>query len=200
MEKDTREKLIETGEILFAKKGLTGVSIRDLTQTAGVNSALISYHFGGKEGLYAAVLEKQFSLIGQLLESVDDLQASPTEKIIKYAQSVAGVHAKMPFLTKFLIGEIINPSSFFEPFIQKYIQRIYHFLTEMLREGIACGEFRQDMDVNAAALALAGMMNFYFITRPISRHFIPDDSNPSEQFVLQAVEIFLNGVRQRGDQ
>ena len=199
MEKDTRDKLIEAGEKLFSAKGLAGVSIRELSQAAGANSALISYHFGGKESLYSAILEKQFSPIGILLDSVSGIKASPTEKIIRYAQGVAMVHGKMPFFTKFLMGEIISPSRFFEPLIQKYIHRVYGFLTETLQTGIACGEFRADMDVNSAALALAGMMNFYFIARPISQHFVPGDAEEGEKFVVQAVEIFLSGVKECGD-
>ncbi|WP_169717799.1 hypothetical protein SPSIL_032650 [Sporomusa silvacetica DSM 10669] len=199
MEKDTRDKLIEAGEKLFSAKGLAGVSIRELSQEAGANSALISYHFGGKESLYSAILEKQFSPIGILLDSVSGTKASPTEKIIKYAQGVARVHGKMPFFTKFLMGEIISPSRFFEPLLQKYIHRVYGFLTNTIREGIDCGEFRKDMDVNAAALALVGMLNFYFISRPISRRFVPDGTVQGENFVVQAVEIFLSGVKECGD-
>lgn len=199
MEKDTRDKLIDAGEKLFAERGLSGVSIRELSKEAGANSALISYHFGGKEGLYAAIIEKQFSPIRFLLDSVGLLKASPSEKIIRYAQGVAIVHGKAPFLTKFLMREIINqPSPFFTPVIQKYIRRVYNFLTATLQEGIDSGEFREDMDINAAALALAGMMNFYYIARPIARQFVPGGAEQGEQFVGQAVEIFLNGVKKHG--
>ncbi|SMC99365.1 TetR/AcrR family transcriptional regulator [Sporomusa malonica] len=200
MEKDTKEKLIEAGEKLFAEKGLSGVSIRELSKEAGANSALISYHFGGKEGLYLAVLELQFSPINILMNSVMGIEATPTEKIISYARSVAIIHGKMPFLTKFIMGEMLNPSRFFEPVIRKYIQRIYAFLTATLTEGIACGEFRKDMDVNSGALALAGMMNFYFISRPITRHFLSGDPNQAENYVVQAVEIFLSGVKNHDGQ
>lgn len=200
MEKDTRDKLIEAGEKLFSEGGLSGVSIRELSKEAATNSALISYHFGSKEGLYSTILEKQFSPIGRLLDSVSGIKASPTEKIVKYAQGVAMVHGKMPFFTKFLMGEIINPSRFFEPLIQKYIHRVYGFLTNTLREGIDCGEFRKDMDVNAAALALVGMLNFYFISRPISRRFVPDGTVQGEKFIVQAVEIFLSGVKNYGNE
>lgn len=198
MEKDTRDKLLETGERLFSEKGLSGVSIRELSKEAGANSALISYHFGGKEGLYSAILEKQFSPIGALLDLVSGTKSSPTEKIIMYARCVAQVHGEVPFLTKFLMGEILNPSRFFEPLIQKYIQRLYRFLTETLQEGIACGEFRKDMDVASATFALAGMMNFYFIVRPISRRFVPGGTERDKEFVVNAVEIFLNGVKNDG--
>lgn len=194
MEKDNKEKLIEAGEKLFAQKGLTGVSIRELSQAAGTNSALISYYFGGKEGLYSSILETQFLPMVMMLDSMAELKASPKEKIISYAKCVARIHRKSPFLTKFLMGELTNPSRFFEIIVRKYIERVYRFLTETLKEGIERGEFRPDIDVNAASLTLAGMMNFYFIARPISRHFAPGGPEQDDNYVEQAVEIFLNGV------
>ncbi|QDR81152.1 TetR/AcrR family transcriptional regulator [Sporomusa termitida] len=200
MEKDAKEKLIAAGERLFAAKGLAGVSIRQLAKEAGTNSALISYHFGSKEGLYAAILENQFAPIHELLDRVKGIRASATEKIMGYAHNVVIVHQKMPFLTKFLMGELLNPSRFFKPVIHKHIERIYLFITETLREGIAAGEFRSDLDVKTATLALAGIMNFYFITRPINRHFVENDSDQDAQYAVNAIEIFLNGVKNHDGQ
>ena len=45
---DARERLLAAGAELFASKGFAGASIRELATAAGVNSALISYHYGGK--------------------------------------------------------------------------------------------------------------------------------------------------------
>jgi AcrR family transcriptional regulator len=51
----SREKLIQSAERLFAERGFDGVSVRDITNDAKVNSALVGYYFRGKEGLLAEV-------------------------------------------------------------------------------------------------------------------------------------------------
>ena len=51
----SREKLIRSAEGLFAERGFDGVSVRDIASAAGVNSALVGYYFGGKEGLLSEV-------------------------------------------------------------------------------------------------------------------------------------------------
>lgn len=51
------ERLIRAGLSLFSKHGLEGVRTRQLAEAAGVNQSAIPYHFGGKEGVYLAVLE-----------------------------------------------------------------------------------------------------------------------------------------------
>lgn len=54
----TREALIVAAEQVFALYGFNAAGTRQLAEAAGVNQALISYHFGGKEGLYLAVFER----------------------------------------------------------------------------------------------------------------------------------------------
>jgi len=52
----TRERLIRAGEALFAQYGLEGTGVRQLAIKAGVNPALVNYHFGSKQGLFEAVI------------------------------------------------------------------------------------------------------------------------------------------------
>ena len=54
---DTKERLLDAAKALFVRKGFAGVSIREIAREAGANSALISYYFGDKEGLFKSVLE-----------------------------------------------------------------------------------------------------------------------------------------------
>ena len=53
---DTRHRLIEAAILVFAEKGYDGAGIREIAQRAKANSALVTYHFGGKEGLYREAL------------------------------------------------------------------------------------------------------------------------------------------------
>ncbi len=54
---DVRGKLIKSAKKLFAKKGYSAVSIREIATNARVNSAGISYHFNSKLGIYKSILE-----------------------------------------------------------------------------------------------------------------------------------------------
>jgi AcrR family transcriptional regulator len=59
------------GTELFAARGLDGTTIRDLAGAAGVNVAAVHYHFGGKDELYAAVVERVFSGMKDLRELLE---------------------------------------------------------------------------------------------------------------------------------
>lgn len=58
---DTRTRLIESAILQFAAKGFDGAGIREIAKGAKANSALVTYHFCGKEGLYLEALRAIFS-------------------------------------------------------------------------------------------------------------------------------------------
>jgi AcrR family transcriptional regulator len=58
---DTRTRLLESAIVHFAAKGYDGTGIREIAKSANANSALVAYHFCGKEGLYLEALKAIFS-------------------------------------------------------------------------------------------------------------------------------------------
>jgi AcrR family transcriptional regulator len=55
----TRSLILDAAEALFAQRGYHGVSLRDITQQAGVELALANYHFGPKENLFREVIARR---------------------------------------------------------------------------------------------------------------------------------------------
>ena len=59
----TRDALLTAGGELFAERGYDGVPVAAIAQKAGVNKAMINYHFGGKRKLYLAIVTATFANI-----------------------------------------------------------------------------------------------------------------------------------------
>jgi AcrR family transcriptional regulator len=71
-EERTRDRILRTAERLFAERGFNGVSVRELAAAAGVNLALIGYHFGSKEGLLSEVYRRHCEpMIEERLRGLD---------------------------------------------------------------------------------------------------------------------------------
>jgi AcrR family transcriptional regulator len=70
---DTRTRLIESAILHFAAKGFDGTGIREIAKGANANSALVAYHFCGKEGLYSEVLKSIFSRKVSAVSELADL-------------------------------------------------------------------------------------------------------------------------------
>ena len=72
--RSSKERMLDAAEHLFARHGFDGVSVRDITTAAGVDVALISYHFGGKRELFTAVFQRRAEILNEerlaLLEHV----------------------------------------------------------------------------------------------------------------------------------
>jgi AcrR family transcriptional regulator len=62
----TRDKILDAAEALFGERTFDTVSLRDITQKAGVTLALASYHFGTKERLFAEVVERRAELLNHM--------------------------------------------------------------------------------------------------------------------------------------
>ncbi|WP_406865343.1 TetR/AcrR family transcriptional regulator [Streptomyces sp. HUAS MG47] len=64
---ERREQLLDIGRTLFAAKGFEGTSVEEIAAKAGVSKPVVYEHFGGKEGLYAVVVDREMR---QLLDMV----------------------------------------------------------------------------------------------------------------------------------
>ncbi|WP_225855873.1 TetR/AcrR family transcriptional regulator [Microbacterium algeriense] len=58
-----RERILQAAIEVFAERGVAGASIAGITERAGVAQGLVNYHFGGKEQLVAAVIDRWFETV-----------------------------------------------------------------------------------------------------------------------------------------
>jgi AcrR family transcriptional regulator len=56
---ERRQQLLDVGRRLFAERGFEGTSIEEIAAQAGVSKPVVYEHFGGKEGLYAVVVDRE---------------------------------------------------------------------------------------------------------------------------------------------
>ncbi|WP_415973780.1 TetR/AcrR family transcriptional regulator [Rhodococcus sp. 077-4] len=67
-----REQLIEVGRTLFAERGYEAASVEEIAGRAHVSKPVVYEHFGGKEGLYAVIVDREMSTLhGMITDSLD---------------------------------------------------------------------------------------------------------------------------------
>src|SRR5437764_14498080 len=86
----TRDALLTAGGELFAERGYDGVPVWAIAQKAGVNKAMINYHFGGKRKLYLAIVSATF---GEMVASVERVAESPRPAPAVLRELIAAVGA-----------------------------------------------------------------------------------------------------------
>ncbi len=82
-----REQLLEVGAKLFADKGFEATSVEEIAAKANVSKPVVYEHFGGKEGLYAVVVDRE---IRTLLDGITEaLRAETTPRGLLEAAALA---------------------------------------------------------------------------------------------------------------
>ncbi len=193
-EKPTVNKIIEAAVPLFANKGLAAVSVKELADAAGVNIALISYYFGGKENLYSFILEKQLSIIGNAIDIISKEEISPAMKIKRFADVLLDAHKQSPYIDRLLFMEIFNPTKYFDSIVQTAVFRLHGFLQECIKDAVANGEFRSDIDPEFAAMSLMKILNTSFTLLRSCKGLLQNKEDIAEQYTSHALKIYLHGV------
>jgi len=190
---DLRNKLISIATRLFAEHGLNGVSIRELSNAAGVSISMISYHFGGKEGLYSSVLQEQFSSFEQI-EEINNADVEALTKIEAYIRWIIVRHRNNPYLLRFYTSELTNPTQFFPLIVQPAIKKVIQILVRIIEDGISKNRFRKDLNPVDTVLAIAGMVNYYFLSTLATQELISHSPERDEVLIRHYMDIFTKGI------
>jgi len=192
--KPTVKKIIDAATRLFATKGFAAVSVKEIADTADVNVALISYYFGGKENLYVYLLEQQFVAVEEFIANLEQEKIGPVEKITRFALSMLAMKGKSPFAERLILREIVDPTECFETVAKKKIVRLHYFIRDCLREAVALGHFRPDLDPDYAAVTLSSAVRLHIFTQRYLGDILPERPDQAEYYARQALEIFLRGA------
>lgn len=94
----TRERLLDSAERHFSEHGFAGASLREITNDAEANLAAVSYHFGSKEELFVAVIERVMAPINR--ERLELLDAAE--------ERAAGRPLELEELIAILVGPVLR--------------------------------------------------------------------------------------------
>ena len=142
---DTKTAILDAAEVLFVEQGFEGASLRSVTAMASVNIAAIHYHFGSKDALVQAVLERRLSPINrERLERLDALEAESSEIPLKLedvlralfepALRMSGFGKGKSMNTARLIGRVFSePSHTLQLFLKERFHEVFERYTTALR-------------------------------------------------------------------
>ena len=194
IDKPTVHKIMDAATPLFAQKGFAGVSVKEIAEAAGVNIALISYHFGGKENLYSTILETQFELVDKIISLIRKEEHCPIEKMRRFSQEYVKVNKSCPNIHRLIYGEIINPSTCYETIVKPGASRSRDFVAECIQAGISSGQIRSDIKPDCANMLLAGVLHFYFLSSQLADSFLVVENDKAEYYMTEAIDIYLRGI------
>ncbi len=172
---ESRAAILKAAAREFAEHGIAGARTDAIAKEAHVNKALLYYYFEDKETLYGAVLDEAFSGLKSAVFRVLDSDQPPREKILSYAGAYFDFIASNQLYPRLMQREMMRAgdgeSQIIDKVVKNYIQPIFIRVSEVMREGIADGEFRP---VNPAHFvpSVIAMIVFYFSSAPMMQKIV----------------------------
>jgi TetR/AcrR family transcriptional regulator len=172
---ESRAAILQAAAKEFAEHGIAGARTDAIARQAGVNKALLYYYFKDKETLYGAVLDHAFSGMKTTVFHVLDSEMPPREKILAYVGAYFDFIASNQIYPKLMQREMMRAreghSVHIDRLVKSYFQPIYRRVGELLRKGIADGEFR-DVDPAHFVPSMVAMIVFYFSSAPVVQRIV----------------------------
>jgi AcrR family transcriptional regulator len=197
---DTREKILNTARDEFVEHGLDGARVDRIAGRAGVNKAMLYYHFGSKENLYQTVIDSHFEMIGDFVSKAMLEDPNPEEFILKISTFYNTAMFERSTLFPIILRELAQGGERIRVPLERIMGASGRIskLRKSIDEGIELGKLR-NMDCRQAIISFMGMNLFYLILSPILNPIweIKDEKEFREKRPKEIVDLFLYGIKAR---
>src|SRR5690606_27757228 len=92
---DVKMRILLAAKTLFARQGYDATTVRQICDSAGVNIALVSYHFGGKENVFLALFETFFP-VRRIQEITASTIEDPVEALRQFIRELTEFRLREP--------------------------------------------------------------------------------------------------------
>lgn len=198
--RDSRLALLDATASLLSERSTIEVSLSEIAKTSGLNSALIKYYFGGKEGLLLALLERVAERSMADLANLVAMEIPAEQKLRIHIGGIINTYYRSPYLNR-LINYMIargDPASsqkvakiFVEPMVAAY--------RAMVAQGVAEGAFRP-IDPGMLYYSVVGACEHVFYagySLPTTLGLSELTEQVRQQYVQHVLDLVFHGVLAR---
>jgi AcrR family transcriptional regulator len=170
---DTRAAVLKAARTVFARRGFEGASTREVAEVAGVNNAMIYYHFTDKNELYRSVLAHSFAEFDRIWDNpvFDSAAATSRKKIRTYVEGFIRFQHANEEIRRIMSMEFSSCSANSKWLADNHFSSGYDRLAGLLREAMRSGELKRT-DLSLAVSCLIGMIIHSFTVRPLAERII----------------------------
>jgi AcrR family transcriptional regulator len=196
----TKRNIVEVATREFSQKGYSGARVDAIANRTRTSKRMIYYYFGGKEGLYLAVLEEAYSSIRRTEATLDLERLAPAEALSTLVAFTFDYYTAHPEFVRLVMNENILDGVHMAR--SKTIGRLNVTVIDALRRLVARGQaegtFRRDIDPIELHMSISALGIFNVANRAtFSTIFRRDMSSPKALTArrTEIVDIVLRHVR-----
>lgn len=192
-----RDQLIEAAGQIMREGDTIDLSLSELSLRAGLNSALVKYYFGNKNGLMLALLDRD---MGNIVFSLGALLAKdipPEEKLRIHIGAVIDTYYAFPYLNRLLM-RMVRDSAPAEAarIADLYLKPISKVYDALIDEGVKAGKFRK-IDPQFFYFTVTGAADRFYSSRLVLRHcYNQDDFNENmrDGYREHSIDLIMRGL------
>jgi TetR/AcrR family transcriptional regulator len=162
----SRDKILDAAEDLFARRGFSGIGMREVAEVAGLGKSSLFHHFKSKAELYAAVVGRILDLFDQRLTAALAAGGDPLARFDRWIDALIDTLAEYRTAARLLLRSLFEDdelagTSEEEQHADRTIKRMFSALANLLREGMETGVFRLG-NIPHTLQSLVGLTVYHF--------------------------------------
>lgn len=139
---DTRQAIFDAAARAFSARGFDGVGVDDIARAAGVNKAMIYYHFADKLALYREVVGELMQVVGGVVTALAEADLPPGRKLDQFIERIVQLADERPWFPTMMLREIAEGAPHLNRATLGRLRAIFGAFSRLLADGHAAGVFR----------------------------------------------------------
>lgn len=202
---ESRARILRAAEECFAESGYEGARMQAIANRARINKRMLYHYFGSKQGLYAAVLDRNFE---QILRPACDAgrealaAGGPRAAIRAIVRTYYDALRDHPRYVRLLLWEAARQWSHANAAPHHQLAELRDIIQSVLHLGIARREFDPDIPASISWSLVIGVPAMFFFYRPRLEHLLDDETVRSELLDIawrELVRFVEGGLLPRGE-
>ena len=155
---DTKTAIFDSAATAFSARGFDGVGVDDIAHQAGVNKAMIYYHFADKLALYRHVVADMMTAVGTAVTDIAATSHAPADKLDRFIETFVQLADDRPWFPTMMLREIAEGAPHLDLETLSKLRTIIGAFTRILNQGTAAGVFRDVHPVLAYTSVVGPLM------------------------------------------
>lgn len=169
--RNSRDALMQAASEILIQRNTIDISLSDIAEHSGLNSALIKYHFGNKNGLLLALVERDAGPSMEKLKALSEQDTPPKDKLRMHIAGVIHTYAKCPYLNRLVHTLMENGNDeIAEELVDFFVKPILNAQQRIVEQGVELGIFKP-VEPMMFYYLLIGACDYIFYARH-SRRFM----------------------------
>ena len=139
----TRDAVYDAAARSFSSHGFDGVSMDDIARAAGVNKAMIYYHFADKLALYRTIVSDGLAVMSETATGIAVGDLTPVAKLDRFVEAFIRMTENRPWMPAMMLREIAEGAPRLDPATMEHMRGVIGSFVAILRQGQHTGAFRQ---------------------------------------------------------